>query len=1126
MCILTKRPLFFPFILSLILTSLLFQSCRDHQTSSSVQLKETKLEITTYLTDTFQINPMFYIPANYQNAQLHIYPYPAIDRLTNKKVQKKHKALILENEYLEICVLPELGGRLYYTKDKTNNNYDFFYHNHVIKPALIGMTGAWLSGGVEWNIPHHHRASTFMPVDYRLVNNADGSKTIWVGEYEKRHQTRWVVGLTLHPGKAYIEADIRTFNVTSQPQSGLVWANAAVHANKDYQVIFAPDVHTVTYHGKTDFSEWPISRQVYRGVDYSSGIDISWWKNTKQPTSFFVLDSDMDFFGGYDHGKDAGTVMVGNHHIIPGKKMWNWGNNEVQRMWDQMLTDVDGPYLELMMGAWSDNQPDYSWMEPFTTRFAKMYFYPVKQLQGIKNANKDFAINLDIDKGKVLIQANATSTCKNCEIILLDGEKELFRNKLNLDPNNPLSTEIHLTKTVDPFNMNLILRSDDGKEILRYAPEKIEKKNFPKPYMPPDEPEEISNVNDLYLKGLRLEQFTNPHFNPDSYYFEAAKHDPNNFLINKQIGMSYLKKMRYQKAENYFRKAVENVTGNYTRPKDCESTFYLGLSLYLQERYTEAYDAFYDAIWNQPCSAQSYFLLAVLDSKQQDYERALEHIELSIQSNGSGTEALLLKAMLLRKKGQQSAAKEVVGNILDLDPLNFGALYESIMLEGEANGVSSSLSKIMRDEPDNYLETSTRYSQAGFFDDAIQLLDYAVHSSNKKLNSYPMIYFYKGYCLDQAGGPDAALDSYKKGIKLPIDYCFPYGNVSAIILKAAADRLPDGANIYYYLGNIYCDYQPELAATYWEKAIQLNDKEAIYHRNLAFVYANALDKTDEAIIEIERAISLNHGDPVYLTEADKLYELTGKSPEFRFKKLQKNLSTIYKSELSLRRYLYLNNYFHQHDTVIKVLNQRHFHVAEGATDNIHTYWSDAYRLKGEALMLEGKPEEAIPLFNKMLEFPRNLETIHDGKAALAYYYLGKAYDMQKQPEKAKGYFKKMADYTPAGGWGEGSWPEVNFYRAKALEALGKKAEARDIYHQLLKRGKNFTDAHTHSARAQLTIRAKNNSIKQRANSFYLQGLGLTGLGRNIKAKIMFDKALQIKPDHFDAKTILESQNMK
>ena len=154
--------------------------------------------------------------------------------------------MILENEYLKICVLPELGGRLYYAVDKTNN-YDFIYHNHVIKPALIGTTGAWISGGGEWNANHHHRISGHMPCDYRIVENKDGSKTIWIGEYEKRQSTRWEVGLTLRPGKAYIEKDLKMLNVTPIVHSFLYFANIAVHANENYQVIFPPDVERAVY---------------------------------------------------------------------------------------------------------------------------------------------------------------------------------------------------------------------------------------------------------------------------------------------------------------------------------------------------------------------------------------------------------------------------------------------------------------------------------------------------------------------------------------------------------------------------------------------------------------------------------------------------------------------------------------------------------------------------------------------------------------------------------------------------------------------------------------------------------------------------------------------------------------
>ena len=167
---------------------------------ASVQMREESLVIPTYQPGAPDKNPIFYSGRSYQGAKGPVYPYPLFDKLTDVRKDKSYRAIYLENEYVQFCVLPELGGRIFIGLDKTNQ-YDFFYRQHVIKPALIGMVGAWISGGVEWNIPHHHRASTFMPVDYRLVENADGSKTVWLGEIELRHRMKWLVGLTLHPGQ-------------------------------------------------------------------------------------------------------------------------------------------------------------------------------------------------------------------------------------------------------------------------------------------------------------------------------------------------------------------------------------------------------------------------------------------------------------------------------------------------------------------------------------------------------------------------------------------------------------------------------------------------------------------------------------------------------------------------------------------------------------------------------------------------------------------------------------------------------------------------------------------------------------------------------------------------------------
>ena len=260
--------------------------------------------IPTYQMGPADPNPMFYMNESYQGAQKRVYPYALQDHLIHERKDQTYTSLWLENEFVKLCVLPEIGGRLFSATDKTNG-YDFFYRQHVIKPALIGMLGAWISGGVEWCAFHHHRNTTFMPIDHTLVENSDGSKTIWFGETERRHRMKWLIGLTLYPDRSYVETSVTFFNRTALPNSILYWANVAVHVNDDYQVIFPPSVQAATYHSKIDFTTWPIAQGRYRGYDYT-GKDISWWKNSPVSNSFFAWQLQEDFMGGYDHGRHAG----------------------------------------------------------------------------------------------------------------------------------------------------------------------------------------------------------------------------------------------------------------------------------------------------------------------------------------------------------------------------------------------------------------------------------------------------------------------------------------------------------------------------------------------------------------------------------------------------------------------------------------------------------------------------------------------------------------------------------------------------------------------------------------------------------------------------------------------------
>lgn len=241
---------------NLFLAGLCFCLTIPRLSAQTVKVEEKPLVLPTYEIGAPDVNPIFFTGRVYQGAQGHIYPYPLYDVLTDRKVDRSYQAVYLDNEYVRVCVLPEIGGRILSATDKTNN-YEIFYRQTGIKPALIGMLGAWLSGGVEWNIPHHHRPSSYMPIDWEIEENEDGSKTVWVGETELRHRLKWSVGVTVYPGRSWVEAKVRILNRTPFIQSLLYWANVSVHCNKDYKVIFPPSTQFGTDHSKVYFTQWP-----------------------------------------------------------------------------------------------------------------------------------------------------------------------------------------------------------------------------------------------------------------------------------------------------------------------------------------------------------------------------------------------------------------------------------------------------------------------------------------------------------------------------------------------------------------------------------------------------------------------------------------------------------------------------------------------------------------------------------------------------------------------------------------------------------------------------------------------------------------------------------------------------
>ena len=433
---------------------------------------------------------------------------------------------------------------------------------------------------------------------------------------------KWLVGLTLFPDRSYLKATVKLFNRTPLAHSLLYFANVAVPANAHYQVLFPPGTRYGTQHGKSEFVDWPIGGGVYGGLD-RSGVDLSWWKNLPTPVSIFAWNHEDDFFGGYDHGKKAGVAIIADHHVAPGKKFFAWGNGPDGEMWNKVLTDADGPYLELMSGGYSDNQPDYSWIEPGEVKVVEQYFYPIRELGGIKNANLDAAVNLEVGE-RIRFALNATAEFRDARVVLRAGDKVRFEKRITIGPAQPFSYELPLPPGVKPEEVKVSLTAAGGKELIAYTPLPRAAVKMPPPVEPPPAPKDIKTVEELYLAGLRLEQFHSPTREPYPYYQEALRRDPGDYRSNVALGIRACKRATYAEAEKHLAAAVERPSRNYTRPKDGEALYYLGVALRGQGKEQEADEAFHKAAWDLAWQGAANAALAESACRRGNFIQALD----------------------------------------------------------------------------------------------------------------------------------------------------------------------------------------------------------------------------------------------------------------------------------------------------------------------------------------------------------------------------------------------------------------------------------------------------------------------------------------------------------------------
>ncbi|MEA5139644.1 DUF5107 domain-containing protein [Arcicella rigui] len=1089
-----------------------------------VNVWEETVVIPTYGIGKPEKNPMFLEKRVYQGSSGVVYPHAVIEKIEDTKEDKSYHAIYLENQYLKIMILPELGGRIQMAYDKIKQRH-FIYYNQVIKPALVGLTGPWISGGIEFNWPQHHRPSTFEAIDFSIEENADGSKTVWVSEVERMFRTKGMAGFTLHPDKAYLEIQGVLYNRTSTPQTFLWWANPAVKVNDYYQSVFPPDVYAVFDHGKRDVSSFPIAKGTYYKVDYSPGTDISWYKNIPVPTSYMAIKSKYDFMGGYENDSKGGLLHVANHHVSPGKKQWTWGNGEFGYAWDRNLTDEDGPYIELMTGVFTDNQPDFSWIMPNEERRFVQYFMPYSEIGIVKNATKEAAINLEYENNIIHIKAYTTASYPKAKIELSLNDKIIFADIIDISPAQTFHHYLPYSD-IQVEQLHLRLSASDGTELVAYQPEVQVDKEIPAPAMAAKMPAEIESNEQLFLTGQHIEQYRHATYLATDYYEEVLRRDPQDIRSNNAMGLWYYKRGQFLKAKPYFEKAIQTLTQRNPNPYDGEAFFNLGLCLTKLGLYYEAYEVFFKATWNAAWQDNAYLALARISTRKGKYAQALEEVSKSMIKNWHGHNARHLKVAILRHLNRKEEALKLIDESLQIDQFNMGCLFEKYLIEKSfdknlAKETFISFTTLLRQNVHTYLEYATDYLDAGLFQEAADLL--SVHLSESK-EAYPMLYYFMAFINKNLGDTLQQNRFLEKAQEANPAYVFPNRLDEVVVLTWAIEQNPLDANAHYFLGNFwYANRQYPEAIACWERSATLNDTFPTVFRNLSLAYFNKLNDGQKSLEAMEKAFALDPKDARVLMELDQLYKKLNVNPQVRLNLLEKDLEVSnQRDDLFLER-ITLHNQLGNYEKAVELLASRQFHPWEGGEGKVVGQYLICHLELAKKAILHQNFEKALSLLNAAEKYPINL-----GEGKLfgvqendIFYLKGLAYEGLAMPEKAKENFQFAMiglDEPAQAIFYNDQQPDKIFYQGLAWKKLGNLEKAEALFHKLI----GFGEVHQSDevkidyfavSLPDLLVFDADLNERNRIHCLYLIALGHLGLGFYEEAQTFFDSILALNINH-------------
>lgn len=964
-------------------------------------IKHLKINIPTYEVGASEELPMFFERRNYQGASGKIYPLPFTSTISDEKTNKEYDAYELENKYIKVTLLPEIGGKVHSILDKTNN-YDIIYNNKVIKPAMVGLCGPWVSGGIEFNWPQHHRPTTFIPTESK-----ENGETVYMGEFDNFFSMHGTVGISIKGDRNYVKAHVIVYNSTPFRRRFMWWANTAVEINENYAVDFPPDVSSVNDHDRRCVLSWPVAKGVYKTVrpwDFGEGTDIHFTKNIKAPTSMMISkgESDLDFVCGYDYGKQAGVAMVSNHHTAPGKKLWIWGNSAFASKWCENLTDDGSEYCELMTGCYTDNQPDFTMIEPYEKKEFDQYWYPIKKIGEPKAVTIDGAINFYKKDGKLVVGVCTSGNFDDSTITVTSNKKEIFNKKANLTIEDPYLDEFDFNGDAD--SICVFVKDSKGHELVAYR-NNLSKHEPIKPREISPRPKDVKTIEELYLHGYHLYQYNHFAYKATDYLEEGLRRDPTDIRCNETMGDISLDNARFDLAKEYYSKAIEKSCLRNANPKDTSSYYGRGIANRYLGLDKEAENDFYHAIWQYATRSSSYYALAGLASKKGDKEEAIRLLNLSLETNAKNPLAVYMLGLLTNETN-------IEDKVNGIDPLFF-------------NGNDIKRTLLLVRELINY----------GMLDLSLEYLD--------KSEKNPLVYYYVAYIhkLKNDGEEAKFVELAEKANPY---HCFPNDNFDVLVLKSASTPMAN-----YYMGCLYYHRdQYEIAASLFEKALEKVSYYPIY-RNLALAYFDHLNKKEEAYKLLKKAFELSHNGRVFyeLVMMESSLNLPLKD---RVKFIESNMDLVNSRDDVLTKYISYLVDLKRYSKAVSLLKEHSFHTYEGGEGNLTSLHSNLYFLLGNEEFKNGNYLKAKEYYLTGLEYPLNYHetiTLHADNSHL-YYALGLVEEKLGNIDESKKYLEK--------GISSLAFPNINFYfSSKCFEKLGMKDKSKEKIDSLYEAGKDL-----------------------------------------------------------------------